>query len=104
MENKIEIEFANGKKMQVAGMDGEIFGALQEKHKSAIVKIDGHPSAFWGMTEGEIEKELTRIGVKKNDRDKAIKEYQANCKHDKGYVTNTGMSASKCVICGKPIY
>ena len=104
MENKIEIEFADGKKMKVAGMDSEIFGALQEKYKSAIIKIDGQLSAFWGMTDIEIEKELKRIGVNKRERDEAIKKYQANCKHDKGYVTNTGANPSKCVICGKPIY
>lgn len=103
-KNEIEIEFANGIKISILGMDSEIFGALQEKYKSAIIKIDGQPSAFWGMTENEIEKELQRVLVKKNERDEAIKKYQSNCKHDKGYVTNTRSNTSKCSICGKPFY
>jgi len=27
---------------------------------------------------------------------------QDNCKHDKGYKTNTGVEPSKCIECGKP--
>jgi hypothetical protein len=100
----IVVEFNDGKKISIVKMDGDIFHKIQNKYKLAIVKIDGVPSHIWGMTEAEIETELKRIVMKKNDRDEAIKKHQANCKHDKGYVTNTGMSASKCVICGKPMY
>jgi hypothetical protein len=32
----------------------------------------------------------------------AIKRHQANCKHDRGYVT--GGEATVCVACGKPFY
>jgi hypothetical protein len=74
------------------------------KTTEEIEQLDRQPSAFWGMTEAEIEKELKQIGLKKNNRDVAIKRYQDNCKHNKGNVTNTGMSPSKCVICGKPTY
>lgn len=34
--------------------------------------------------------------------DTVIKNFQANCKHDKGYITNT-QGPSKCRLCGKPL-
>ena len=98
------IEFSSGHKLYVPKMDSVIFNALQEKYEEAIVKIDGQPAAFWGMEKNEIEKELDRIGVKRSVPKDAIKQYYANCKHDRGYVTNTGSSASRCVICGKPLF
>ena len=42
---------------------------------------------------------LTKI----DDRDAAVKQYQANCKHDKGVVTNT-IGGSKCATCGKVLF
>jgi hypothetical protein len=33
----------------------------------------------------------------------AIKQYQYDCLHNRGYVTNT-RGPSKCVICGKPLF
>jgi uncharacterized membrane protein YgcG len=58
--SKIEIEFADGKTTTVSKLDSEIFEILQ-RYNGAIVKIDGQPSAFWGMTDVEIQKELNRI-------------------------------------------
>jgi len=101
---KIKIEFSGGNELYVSGMDSVIFNSLQEKYKEAIVKIDGQPAAFWNMSKQEIEKELDRIGVKRIVPKDAIKQYQANCKHDRGYITNTGSYGSECAICGKPLF
>ncbi len=104
MPSKIEVEFVNGKKIFVANMDSEILMQLQEEHKSVIVKIDGQPSPYYGMSKEQVNKELNRVGINKAERVEAIKIYQNNCRHDKGYITNTGMDGSKCVLCGKPLF
>jgi hypothetical protein len=43
----------------------------------------------------EVEPELTP-----EEKQLALKQFQANCKHDKGYITGNG--PSYCGICGKP--
>ena len=58
-------------------------------------KLYGTPlNGYWIIP----EKFITKI-----DRE-AAKQYQANCKHDRGVVTNTGMSGSKCATCGKVLF
>ncbi len=38
------------------------------------------------------------------DRRETFKKVFGNCKHDKGYVTNTSGSGSKCIMCGKEMF
>lgn len=66
--NPISVEFHDGTKINVAHMNGNIFTRLQHKYEfnrwvgyKTIVKIDGTPSAYWGMTKEEILEEKNRI-------------------------------------------
>lgn len=92
-----KVEFSDGQTMEVEKMDAAVFCRMQLDHKKPIVKIDGNRAAYFGMKDEEIEKEYERLLLEKINL-----EYRMNCKHDKGYITNTGMfCASRCVICGK---
>jgi hypothetical protein len=64
-------------------------------------KLYGTPlNGYWVIP----EQFITKIDDKKIDREAAVKIYQSNCKHDKGIVTNTVGSGSKCATCGKVLF
>lgn len=63
----MEIEFENGKKVNVEGMDSLIFQMLEKKYDSAIIKIDGVHPAYWSMTEEEIKAERERVANNKKN-------------------------------------
>lgn len=79
---RIKIEFSDVKILHLAGMDGEIFSALQEKYETAIVKIDNQKSAYFSMNFEETIAELKRLKWKDVSIKKEILLVQKNCDHD----------------------
>lgn len=50
----------------------------------------------------EYARKIAAWEANRKARQENIKAEQDNCKHDKGYLTNTSDRPSTCILCGKP--
>lgn len=81
--------------------------------------VNGRENRIWKMPPSPDRQKLrskTYIGIakamaeqwtnmkKKTPKKDAVKLWQEMCKHNSGFISNTGEDGSKCIICGKKVY
>jgi len=101
--------FINGERIEW-DYSGEYTFHLPKKvfttHDEIIEFYKGLENLYYGNYKSYLEalKKTLANAERITAKEAAIKQYQDNCKHDKGVVTNTVGSGSKCAICGKVLF
>ena len=78
--------------------DGEIIRVISVLQSYGRVKISQHIDPQFAFA-GLYPHVMKSFNI--DPREEAIKLLQSNCKHEKGYLTNTD-GPSRCLTCGKP--